>query len=55
VPWRSSPLTRLLRPLLEGGAATAMVATVSPAAADAGKSINTLSYAAGLAGAGAGT
>ena len=50
VPYRSSSLTRLLaEPLTDGGAALAVVGTLSPAAADAEHSLATLAAVAELA------
>jgi kinesin family protein 4/21/27 len=45
VPFRDSKLTRLLRDSLGGSARTYMVACVSPCAADADETANTLRYA----------
>ncbi|KPA77438.1 putative kinesin [Leptomonas pyrrhocoris] len=45
VPYRSSKLTRLLQPLLEGHARTAMIACVAPLASSLEETLNTLKYA----------
>ena len=47
VPYRDSTLTRLLQSSLAGEARTAMLACVSPLAADADETAGTLRYAAG--------
>lgn len=45
VPYRSSKLTRLLQPMLEGHARTAMIACVAPVASSLEETLNTLKYA----------
>ncbi|KPI83810.1 putative kinesin [Leptomonas seymouri] len=45
VPYRSSKLTRLLQPMLEGNSRTAMVACVAPLESSLEETLNTLKYA----------
>ncbi|KAG5485450.1 hypothetical protein LSCM1_07534 [Leishmania martiniquensis] len=45
VPYRSSKLTRLLQPMLGGGARTAMIACISQHASSLEETLNTLKYA----------
>jgi DNA repair exonuclease SbcCD ATPase subunit len=45
VPYRSSKLTRLLQPMLEGHSLTAMIACVAPLASSLEETLNTLKYA----------
>ena len=45
MPYRDSALTWLLKDGLGGNARTAMLATISPGAADAGETMSTLRYA----------
>lgn len=45
VPYRSSKLTRLLQPMLEGNSRTAMIACVAPLASSLEETLNTLKYA----------
>ncbi|KAL7720227.1 Kinesin [Entamoeba marina] len=45
IPYRSSPLTRILQDALGGSSITAMVATISPSKIDFEETISTLEYA----------
>ncbi|EAL44056.1 kinesin, putative [Entamoeba histolytica HM-1:IMSS-B] len=45
IPFRSSPLTRILQDALGGASITAMVATISPAQEDLEETLSTLEYA----------